>query len=371
MLQIGLFYKDYTRPGGMPLEYKFLVQELEKLGHYVTIYCYGDLNIVTKLSKQVCLKQFKDSNRWLFSLPKALKIDLINSNFDCFFIVSAHLPKNYVVSKALYKAAIKYVYCVGGAYNPLLLAKKPLIIKVYKHLIEIPILNNSDIIRSYSKTNTNFILNYGAKRPIFELLEGVHLENLSSIVSDKHFSHKHINLVYIGRIDFKGKGIDVLLECFNINEVSKLNIKLHIYGPFASNKDKILFNKNIKHFNDDLVEYHGPVYGNEKYSVLKSSDLFIYPSRYEGIPRSLREAMFFGVPMIVTKETNCAEYIINNEAGFVCECDPQSIYKTLVTYINHPDKKQLSVNSKSLTTNFYNWNSVGDRLKILLNRFMV
>ncbi|ELY1993125.1 glycosyltransferase, partial [Flavobacterium psychrophilum] len=52
---------------------------------------------------------------------------------------------------------------------------------------------------------------------------------------------------------------------------------------------------------------------------LKKSDLFIFPSKYEGFPLALAEAMSVGLPVVGF--SNCSgvnELIIDNQSGFLC-----------------------------------------------------
>lgn len=369
MAKIGLFYRDYNSAGGMPLEYKCLVDQLSLLQHEIIIYCYGEIDKTEIQNTSVIIKQFKKKKHNLIAIPKSFKLDLCKINFNCFFLVSAHLPENISVSRELIRNKLKYVYCVGSAYNPYLLKRKFFLAKIYRKFFELKILNNADIIRTYSETNTSFIKNYGGQGEFFELLEGINNDDIPIEINKHKFKNDKINLVYLGRIDYYGKGLDQLMLSFYKVVKGNLNFKLHIYGPYASKKDKILLENHLKKFSKNNIEYYGPIYGINKFEILKGADLFIYPSRFEGIPRSIREALFFGTPVIVTKETNFAEYVETYKAGFICECESNSIFESILAYKNYPNKHELYMNAKYLTKQFYNWNSVRERLKILLERY--
>jgi glycosyltransferase involved in cell wall biosynthesis len=368
MLQIGVFYRDYNKEGGIPLEYRCLVEQMYLLGHNVKIFCFGDTKEIIEVNERVKIIQIIKPEHF-FKRPKSF-VDYIKSNhFDVFLIVSAHMPVNYMISRVLLNNNIKYVYCVGDAYNPYLLKKKYILSKIYRRVIELKILNSADIVRTYSKTNTEFVEKYGGKVPFFELLEGIYEGDLPRDIIEYNFNNDKINVVFIGRIEYYKKGIDQLILCLKKIVNEGINIKLHIYGPFQTKQDEIKLNRDLLSFTADQVEYYGPVYGNNKFEILKGCDLFIYPSRYEGIPRSIREALFFGTPVIVTKETNFAEYVATHRAGFVCQCESGSIYDSLVQFVKCDDKQALRNNAKMLVNEFYNWDSVKSRLKLLLQRY--
>jgi poly(glycerol-phosphate) alpha-glucosyltransferase len=60
------------------------------------------------------------------------------------------------------------------------------------------------------------------------------------------------------------------------------------------------------------VVFAGPVFGDEKDSLLRSADAFILPSFSEGLPMSVLEAWAYGLPVVMTPECNLPE-------GFVCQ----------------------------------------------------
>ena len=63
------------------------------------------------------------------------------------------------------------------------------------------------------------------------------------------------------------------------------------------------------------------VTGQDKYNLLASADIFVFPSYYapEGHPWVTVEAMAAGLPIISTDQGAIAEYVINGENGFIVE----------------------------------------------------
>lgn len=55
------------------------------------------------------------------------------------------------------------------------------------------------------------------------------------------------------------------------------------------------------------VVFHGPAFGAEKDSLLRSADAFILPSLSEGLPMSVLEAWAYGLPVLMTPECNLPE----------------------------------------------------------------
>lgn len=367
---IGIFYRDFNGYGGMPLEYYAIAKQLSILKYKIIVYCYGDVNKVDETVENITVKQFKSKKINLLTIPASFKNDLVKLKFFCFFLVSGHLPQNIAVSKSLIRNKIKYVFCPGGAYSPYLIKRKKMFVKIYKYFFELKVLKGADIVRTYSKTNQSFIEKYGYRGEFFELLEGINEKDLPLILNEIHFEKDVNKILYIGRIDFYNKGMDQLLLAFEKVKINNLKFKLDIYGPFATSNDQRILLKHLNNFNTDIVEYHGPIYGTKKFEILKKSDLLVLPSRFEGIPRVIRESLFYGTPVLVTKETNFAEYITKYKCGFVCRCEGNDIFDALIDFGNYQDKNELRINSEYLISEFYNWEKVRERLSLLIKRYI-
>lgn len=149
----------------------------------------------------------------------------------------------------------------------------------------------------------------------------------------KLFSESVIKCVSIGRIEPYQKGLDLLVEaCARIKDrLLEANVKIELYGPDVDGKSVEL--EKIIHENDldDILSIHGPVFNEEKKNVLEKSDVFLMPSRFEGHPMALIEALSYGLPCVVTPGSNmqreveqfscgwCSEFKLDALAGVLCE----------------------------------------------------
>lgn len=137
-------------------------------------------------------------------------------------------------------------------------------------------------------------------------------------------THNTLTIGYLGRIA-ETKGMDYLLDaCIQMGKKGILFL-LKIAGK-EEVKDKYIptFQKEL----GDHFIYEGVVFGEAKNKFLKSLDVFVLPSFFEGLPISLIECMSFGVVPITTPVGSIKEIINDGNNGlFINIKDSQSIIK--------------------------------------------
>lgn len=145
------------------------------------------------------------------------------------------------------------------------------------------------------------------------------------------------------------KGIDVLLQAWVDVVKQKNGLRLIIigYGPLES---------ELKHLSQSLgigssVEFTGRFENVESY--LTNAELFILPSRSEGLSNALLEAMSHGIPCIATrvggngellggegKEIPFGGYIVADNGLLVNPDDPQGLSEGILYLIRHPEARE-------------------------------
>lgn len=123
-------------------------------------------------------------------------------------------------------------------------------------------------------------------------------------------------ITFVGRI-VKDKGIDELIEVFNLLSINFHHLKLLLVGDFEDNLNPI--SKESKKY---ILEYQNIIhikFQEDIRSFLSISDLFVLPSYREGLPNSLIEAGSYGIPLLSTDINGCNEVIINGKNGLLVE----------------------------------------------------
>lgn len=177
------------------------------------------------------------------------------------------------------------------------------------------------------------------------------------------FSDNEIKIVYIGRLDFYVKGLDLLLEAISIKKeyFIKNNCKFYIYGPDYANRRQIVKNLIVENNVGDVVTLLDAVLGEEKEKTLLDSDIFIQTSRSEGMPLGILEALSYGIPCLITEETNLGVYVKDYDAGWVTETNSKSIAEKIEQAISEKQNfGEKSNNAIKLITENFSWEFVAE-----------
>ena len=140
---------------------------------------------------------------------------------------------------------------------------------------------------------------------------------------------------YIGQL-IAGKGLVILLEAFAKLETPKK--KLVILGEGDQWQELEGIAKNL-HIQNDIA-FLG--FRNDRLRFLKGFDVFVLPSRSEGIPRCLMEAMAARVSVVASNISGCTDLIKHEQTGLLFELDNvESLKKQLTKYMDLNLRKKL------------------------------
>lgn len=123
-----------------------------------------------------------------------------------------------------------------------------------------------------------------------------------------------IEIACVGRMDPRAKGQDVLLKVLALPKWRERPVHLNFYGdgPCEASVKAMVELLALDH-----VRFQGQV--SDVKSIWARNHALVLPSRYEGLPLVIIEAMFCGRPVITTDVAGNAEYLRDGVNGFVAE----------------------------------------------------
>ncbi len=111
-----------------------------------------------------------------------------------------------------------------------------------------------------------------------------------------------INYLWVGNF-LKTKGHDILARAFKL--VHETNSKTHLYFIGAIPPNTSFYDSVYNYIKENnLLDYvHFMGFQDNPYNYMKNCDCFVLPSRIEGLPNSLIEAMYLERPVVATRST--------------------------------------------------------------------
>ncbi len=147
---------------------------------------------------------------------------------------------------------------------------------------------------------------------------GIVLKNPYNIANTDPISFPNgdtINLASVARFETLNKGQDILFEVLSNENWRSRNWILRLYGK---GEDKNYLERLANHFGiSDRVRFMG--YAEDIRALWQDNHVLVMPSRIEGTPLALVEAMLCGRPSVVSDVGGMCEWVEDSVSGYVAE----------------------------------------------------
>lgn len=173
-------------------------------------------------------------------------------------------------------------------------------------------------------------------------------------VPDRKFdveAKKEYDILCVARLE-EAKGIDILLKAVAIlKEKSNLSLNVAVVGDGSKRDELLSLNENLGL--GDTVYFLGV--RKDVSNLMNTSKIFVLPSRWEGLPMVILEAMAHGLPVISTPVGGIPEVVKNRENGIlVPKEDPNSLSKAILEVLNDSELlRKLSKNAYEFVKQYY------------------
>lgn len=164
---------------------------------------------------------------------------------------------------------------------------------------------------------------------------GVDFQHFRPVVAETPPAERARTVLFVGRLTYQ-KGVDALLHAWHIvrehlPESEQARLTIVGTGPRAAQLERLASTLDIT----DSVELAGEQ--RDIAAWLSRSDVFVLPSRWEGMPNALLEAMASGLPCIATRVSGSEDMIQHGANGLlVAPDDPETLADALLTLLRDP-----------------------------------
>jgi len=141
-------------------------------------------------------------------------------------------------------------------------------------------------------------------------LTNIQLTEGDQIANSKKYDSPY-QVVFVGRID-AGKGVDILIEFIGSPGIKEIGY-FHVVGEgkLKEELEKVLNEVGIPN------KFYGGISQLELFEILKISHSILLPSKSEGFPKVLAEAINFGCIAIASNVGSISHYIHNGDSGII------------------------------------------------------
>jgi glycosyltransferase involved in cell wall biosynthesis len=300
-----------------------------------------------------------------FTIHPRLKKAIRNCSVDTVFhLHGGFVPAMSAAARYLRSKGRKYIFTPHGSYNVVAMRRSAIRKQVYFQLFEKHLLRGAHAIHCIGKSEVE---------ATFALCghPSIHLVPYGYTIAVKPWIPLHVEeagftYCYMGRLDMHTKGLDLLLEALSLH---KYNAMFQLWvigdGPDRKKMERLVQEYDLS----NRVTFLGSLFGEEKWKWLQQADIFVHPSRNEGLPSGVIEACSVYVPCVVTEQTNTGDYMRKYECGEVApEPTVEEVHKAIRRMeirLRKLDMIATRNNAHRMVEEEFNWATIVQRLRAI------
>ncbi len=369
-MNIGLFCKQFLGKGGFPREWRRFAVELAELGENLRIYSYPG-TADTNLHPGIQAKVFPGSAASSFTLPASLRQALRQDHtwLDGMLIVGGFVPENITLMYWLRRYGIPYVISPLGQLAPKVIQRGGWKKRPFLHMLLLPALRRAAAIHVFSKIESDWT-HHWLQLTTIRATHGAYPEDLPCNIDSNYlrsrfpFIGQRKIVLFLGRLDIYWKGLDTLIAGFKKVADKRKDLILLLVGPDQDNNRQRLQQLIEREHLTEQAVILDPIFGDDKFNAIASADLFAYPSNFDILPRSVREALTLGCPVLVSEETQFGDLVRQYSAGAVCDVTARSVATKITSLFSDESKlNSMGKNAQLLAKDELDWRREAKKLR--------
>ena len=212
-------------------------------------------------------------------------------------------------------------------------------------------IGSSKIVITPSDHLKEFINRTNPKTEVLKINNGIEITEFKRSKTPLH----EFNILINSRLVVQ-KNIHLVIEAMGSIKNLDINLKIIGEGGEFERLEDLITNLKIQ----NRVKMIGKVENNLISEFLKTSNLFIQASDYEGLPHSILEAINYEVPILSTEVGGCKDLLDNGDRGFIISLpqNKQQIAEKIdYIYENYDIALTKAIAAKKYIQNKYNFST--------------
>jgi len=349
---------EYSIPPRIPKQAKTLASA----GYLVKVLCWDRNKEYPKYDKL----SYYDVVRYQMKAPTASNLLFLYMLFWWAYILYYTLKNKFNIIHACdldtlppviltrFVKGCRIVYDIRDSYAEKIL-NLPNIVRNLIRIIDRILMNFVDAILICDTKRMGYLGNIPKVKPVEVIMNVPEFRNIESV------PRRNSDLI-INFCGFVHENRGIYQICDAVKDLD--NITLEIIGP-CHDETIIDYINQVKN-----ARYYGQVKHDKSLKFMKTSDLVvalyaptIMAHRYPN-SNKVFEAMFCGKPILTNYGTSLADFVIENEIGYVVDYNDIAAMKAIITKIlnQSSDSMKYGINGYRLFESQYNWEIMGLKL---------
>ena len=312
----------YSNPLTKDIQKKF--QSLSNVCNPI-VYAFSEEKFSSNVEGVEAIFNKKNKNRFLnylkiiflffFKIPKIVK----DQNIDIVCLQDPITGFFAVLSLKIRKFPVKIIVETHGDFIDTIGLEKNLLlpkfyISIFTYFAKYSI-NNADSIRSISEFTEKQVKEFGYSGLFVRFPAWINIDTYLNADENRYYKDT-FKIIFVGSVTDR-KNPDLIVKA--LEPIDK-NLSLEIIGSTPNSKylEKLQNSiNNSKH--SERIKMTPFIDSQELISKYSTANLFILPSKSEGLGRVIIEAQSTACPVLISSDTGMTDLVIENETGFIFE----------------------------------------------------
>ncbi|MDT0223426.1 glycosyltransferase [Gordonia sp. AC31] len=342
-----------------------MADSLARAGHYVTTIAHDDgdgtgLSVrevssssVDMLPNNSVVRFKRTTNRWQASVAYASWIVKNVRSYDAVVVHSLFLAHTQYVARTARFLNVPYAIRPHGSLNEAdIAASNSRNKRRYIKIFERGTLNKAQFIFCTSESEAEGVRSW-TRTPANVIPLGVTTEQLKPSPAS---SRDRSLVCFVGRVAEK-KGLEILVEALPAMVEAVPDVRVVIAGPDEGGRIGRLQDRLTQLGVARKVEFPGFLGPAEKQELYRKAGVFVLPSRDENFGISTAEALYAGLPVVISRGVSHAGAVQESGAGVVVERDPSELSAAVVLIATEviAEYSERSRRAHELASTSYSW----------------
>ena len=366
----------YPHIGGAEIAIKEITDRIKNIEFHIVTLNFGGEKREEKIENVFVHRTGNSASyisKILFAPRSALRVARLHRehHFDAFWAMMSYMLFPIVLLRwsgirAPYMLTLQEGDPFSHTFNRwFILPFRPLLVFGFK---------NASAIQAISAYLAGWARDIGYQGNVEVIPNGADLTRFQNVKHSVFDTGDDVVLVTTSRLVYKN-AIDDIIRALKF---LPNNVHFRIYGTGPDEQ-------KLKHLAHELgvesrVEFGGYIDHSDLPRVLSKCDIFIRPSRSEGMGNSFIEAMAAGLPVIATQEGGIADFLFDAKrnpdketTGWTVDRDsPKQIAEAVKEILENPEQAtRVTATANKLVSENYDWNLIASRMRQLFGRILM